>query len=89
MRKQAVLSSCPVFKLESIIIKAHNSSASYMKWHLREKAESNPGLSVADKTMDQRHFTKCISFFGTHMPLPDTQDHNIIQTLCGCEHWMT
>ena len=23
------------------------------------------------------------------MPLPDTQDHNIIQTLCGCIHWMT
>ena len=41
----------PVFKLESI--NAHNSSASYMKWALREKAESNPGLSVADKTMDQ------------------------------------
>ena len=41
----------PVFKLESI--KAHNSSASHMKWALREKAESNPGLSVADKMMDQ------------------------------------
>ena len=41
----------PVFKLESI--KAHNSSASLMKWALREKAESNPGLSVTDKTMDQ------------------------------------
>ena len=24
-----------------------------MNWALREKAESNPGLSVADKTMDQ------------------------------------
>ena len=41
----------PVFKLESI--KAHNSSASHMKWALREKAESNPGSNVADKTMDQ------------------------------------
>ena len=41
----------PVFKLESI--KAHNSSASHMKWALTEKAESNPGSSVADKTMDQ------------------------------------
>ena len=40
----------PVFKLECI--KSHNSSASHMKW-AREKAESNPGLSVADKTMDQ------------------------------------
>ena len=41
----------PVFKLESI--KAHNSYASHMKWALREKAESNPGSSVADKTMDR------------------------------------
>ena len=41
----------PVFKLESIT--AHNSSASHMKWALREKAESNPGLSVVDKMMDQ------------------------------------
>ena len=41
----------PEFKLESI--KAHTSSASHMKWALRENAESNPGLSVADKTMDQ------------------------------------
>ena len=41
----------PVFKLESI--KTHNSSTSHMKWALREKAESNPGLSVADETVDQ------------------------------------
>ena len=41
----------PVFKLECI--KAHNSSADHMKWALREKAESNPGSSVADKMMDQ------------------------------------
>ena len=39
-----------VFKLESI--KVHNSSASHMRLQ-REKAESNPGSSVADKTMDQ------------------------------------
>ena len=43
--------SSPVFKLESI--KTHNSSASHMIWALREKAESNPGSSVADKMMDQ------------------------------------
>ena len=41
----------PVFQLEGI--KAHNSSASHMKWALRERAQSNPGSSVADKTMDQ------------------------------------
>ena len=41
----------PVFKLESV--KAHNSSANHMKWALREITESNPGSSVADKTMDQ------------------------------------
>ena len=51
MRKQAVLSSAPQYLNWSI--KPHNSSASHMKWALREKAESNPGSSVADKTMDQ------------------------------------
>ena len=75
----------PVFKLESI--KAHNNSASHMK------AESNPGSSVADETVDQLEkatFYKIyICFFGTHVPLPDTQGHNIIQILCGCVHWMT
>ena len=76
----------PVFKLDSI--KAHNSSTSHMKWALREKAESNPGLSVADKTMEQLEkatFYKMYKlFWNAH-----TQDHNIIQTLCGCVHWVT
>ena len=81
---------CPVFKLESI--KAHNSSTSHMKWALIEKADSNTGSSVADETVDQLEkatFYKMHKLFGTHMSLPDTQAHNIIQTLCGCVHWMT
>ena len=71
----------PVFKLESI--KAHNSSASHMKWALREKAESNPGSSVADETMDQ--LGKAFQERTCHC---QTLKTIIIQTLCGCVPWV-
>ena len=80
----------PVFKLESI--KAHNSSASHMKWALREKAESNPGLSVTAKTMDQlgkATFYKMYQLFWNAHAIARHSIHNIIQTVCGCVHWMT
>ena len=69
--------SSPVFKLESI--KAHNSSASHMKWALREKEESKPGSSVADETMDQlgkATFDKMCKLF--------RNAHDHIQTVWMC-----
>ena len=75
----------PVFKLESI--KSHNTSASHVKWSLKEKAATHPG--AVEKAISQlgeaAHAKMCILFRNAHAIAKHARPYTDFVWMCALD----